>query len=194
MRSTAVLCLICVSAMPVPALAFLGFGDVSFDPAAHAELVKLYEEALQLYRLTQKEVERAGEIRRFIRAAESDRSVIRTHRVGPLLRDALRVTGHAAATRGRQEAYRQLAGAMRRVAQIRALSVQDLSLLDRIIPGTQHSASLIARSTALLATFAAGREERALRRRMAINRAVQRGHAAATRLQSVYRAIGAGSW
>lgn len=193
MKTAAAAGLIVVLAMPAPAQAFLGFGDVSFDPAAHAELVKLYQEALQLYRLTRQEVQRAGEISRFIRTAESDRRIIRGQPLGPLLRDAFRMpVGPGKGSPGNE--YRRLVVSARRLDRVRRTALRDLSVLDRLMPGTQHSASLIARSTALLATLAAGREERAARRRAAVLHALRRNEAASARLPSVYRALGARSW
>ncbi|MHB1511694.1 MAG: hypothetical protein ACYCTF_10260 [Acidiferrobacter sp.] len=42
----------------VPAWAFLGVGDVTFDPPVHAELVSLLDQTLAIYRTAVREVRR----------------------------------------------------------------------------------------------------------------------------------------
>ncbi len=54
------------------ALAFLGVGDVTFDPPVHAELISLFNQTLELCRTAQDELRRMEAVQQILKNAQRD--------------------------------------------------------------------------------------------------------------------------
>lgn len=192
MRHSAGFVLALVLAAPPTAQAFLGFGDVSFDPAAHAELVRIYEQALALYRITREQVRRTREVANFVHAAETDRTVFLKTPLRPLLRRALSL-GHAeipARITDIASDYRRVKTSVAALVALTRATRRIVVRLDSVMPGTQAGTSVVARNTALLAMFAASRAADAQAKKLAGEHAIERQAKAMHSLASIYQAMG----
>lgn len=185
-----------------PAHAFLGIGDVSFDPATHLELVKLYTEALRLYHVAREQVRRERDIAETIRAAQRDRRAIRHSNFGALMRasDRLLSGGERALSPGGASDHgvtryvRQSRRALESLARLHTEAVSGLRALDGISPGARRSESVIARATSLLAALATAHAERRGLRSVAEHAATARAHDRLRRVEAVYRSMDLNAW
>ncbi|MHB1951401.1 MAG: hypothetical protein ACYCQK_08000 [Acidiferrobacteraceae bacterium] len=188
-----------------PAYAFLGIGDVSFDPAAHLELVKLYAEGLRLYHVALEQLRRERDIARAIRSAQRDRRAIRHSDFGALLHDSDRLISAAQAVSGtdiptagfRRSTARYLRRsktALQSLSKLHSAAVAGLQALDGLSPGTRRSESVIARATSLLAALATAHAERGALKRVAEHAAAALSHDRLRRVETVYRSMGLRAW
>lgn len=185
-----------------PAKAFLGIGDVSFDPAAHLELVKLYTEALRLYRVAREQLRRERDIAETIRAAQRDRRAIRRTNFGALMRASDRLLSggeqglfpDGASDHGVTRYVRKSRRALQSLAKLHTAAVSGLRALDGISPGARRSESVIARATSLLAALATAHAERRGLRRVAEHAAAARAHDRLRHVEAVYRSMDLRAW
>lgn len=188
------------------AQAFLGIGDVSFDPASHAELVKLYVELLHLYRTAREQVDRERQISHLLHEAERTRRLRHPERLERLMArftqasglslSRLSITGVLPPGTGMRlrRRYRQATQGYWQAVGLARATQRALSPLGVQMPGEQKSAAIVARSASLLATFAAERVVR--RRRRHLQALVSQGRADRRRrdLVGLYGALGPRSW
>ncbi len=188
-----------------PAWAFLGVGDVTFDPPVHAELVSLLDQTLAIYRTALREVRRLQTVEATLREANRDARAIANgdlvhyeerglpHGLPQGLRALLADTGAAADNAGDYGGYlRQQAHRFGRLARLRWLrrGVRRDARLSATSLGMRTSGEVTARSTATLADLAAVRARS--RERRAIRRAAERRNARhlPREAASLYRAFG----
>ncbi|AWP22248.1 hypothetical protein C4901_01840 [Acidiferrobacter sp. SPIII_3] len=188
-----------------PAGAFLGVGDVTFDPPVHAELMTLFHQTIAIYRTVLSEVHRLQAVESTLRGAQRDAKSIAN---GNLARYAQRRlprglphglrrllgTTDAAAHEARDAmayAHQQSRrfGSLARLHWLGRGVRQDLRLSATNL-GARTSNDVTARSTATLATLAAKRAR--ARERQAIRRAAERHNARhlPEEAASLYRAFG----
>ncbi len=185
-----------------PANAFLGIGDVSFDPAAHVELVKLYTEALRLYHVAREQVRRERDIAEAIRAAQRDRKAIRGSNFGALMRNSDRLLSggeralfsDGSSDHGASRYIRKSRLALESLAKLHSAVMSGLRALDGISPGARHSESVIARATSLLAALATAHAERRGLRRVAEHAAAARAHDRLRRVEAIYQSMDLHTW
>ncbi len=188
-----------------PASAFLGVGDVTFDPPVHAELMTLFHQTIAIYRSVLSEVHRLQAVELTLRAAQRDVKTIadgnlaryeerRLPRYLPHgLRGLLGATDAAAHKARDYNAYlHQQLRRFGRLTRLRWLGRgvgQGLKLSATNL-GARTSSNVTARSTAALAALAA-RQARTQERR-AIRRAAEQRNARhlPAEAASLYRAFG----
>ncbi len=191
-----------------PAFAFLGVGDVTFDPPVHAELISLFDQTVAIYHSIVSEVRRMQAVESTLRNAERDAKTIANGNLARYeerglpagmphgLRGLLGATSAAAhGVSGYGGYLHQQLRRFGRLARLRWLdrgAAQDLRLSATSL-GARTSGDVTARSTAALAALAAGRARE--RERRAIRRAAERRNARhlPEEAASLYRAFGAHS-
>ena len=190
-----------------PAWAFLGVGDVTFDPPVHAELVSLFEQTLAIYRTALREVRRLQTVESTLREANRDARLIANGDLARYeeqglpaglpqgLKALLGRTGAASAKASAYGGYlRQQAHRFGRLTRLRWLrrGVRQDARLSATSLGIRTSGEVTARSTATLAGLAARRARS--RERRAIRRAAERRNARRLPREaaSLYRAFGKG--
>ncbi len=187
-----------------PCEAFLGVGDVTFDPAVHAELVTLYQQASRLYKGTLQQISRLRQIHAALQSAQKNvrrvlngsllRYTAKTLLVPlpPVLVRLLQAPPRAGALASRMHRYvqKQLRR-LQRVARLRVLgrgvranvgeAAHDL--------GARRSGDITAESTATLAALAA--QAARARARHAVRQAARRRNAARVSVQTaaIYAAL-----
>ena len=189
----------------LPAWAFLGVGDVTFDPPVHAELITLFHQTIAIYRTVLSEAHRLQAVETTLRNAQRDAKSIANgnlaryaerrlpHGLPHGLRRFLGTTDAAAhEARGGVAYVHQQSRRFGRLARLRWLGRgvrQDLGLSARNL-GARTSGDVTARSTAALATLAAKRAR--AQERQAIRRAAERRNARhlPEEAASLYRAFG----
>ncbi|MDA8391021.1 MAG: hypothetical protein M0Z76_09885 [Gammaproteobacteria bacterium] len=188
-----------------PCAAFLGVGDVTFDPAVHAELVTLYEQAVRLYRSTLRQISRLRQIHSALQSAQANvhrvlntsllRYTVKTLPVSvpPVLVRLVQTMpqGNAPAHQTLLYFQRQLRR-LQRVARLRILkrgvradvgeAASDL--------GVRTSGDITAQSTATLAALAA--QAARTRAQRALRRAAERRNGSRVSVQTaaIYAALG----
>ncbi len=190
-----------------PAWAFLGVGDVTFDPPVHAELVSLLDQTLAIYRTALREVRRLQTVESTLREANRDARVIANGDLARYeeqglpaglprgLKSLLARTGAASDNASAYGGYlRQQARRFGRLARLRWLrrGVRRDARLSATSLGVRTSGEVTARSTATLAGLAARRARS--RERRAIRHAAERRNARRLPREaaSLYRAFGGG--
>lgn len=188
-----------------PAWAFLGVGDVTFDPPVHAELVSLFEQTMAIYRTALREVRRLHTVESTLREANRDARVIASGDLARYedrglptglprgLKALLADGGAAAADASDYSGYlRQQAGRFARLSRLRWLrrGARGDARLSATSLGVRTSGEVTARSTATLAELAAARARSGERR--AIRHAAERRNARhlPQEAASLYRAFG----
>lgn len=183
--------------------AFLGFGDVSFDPAAHAELVKLYVELLHLYRLAREQVRRAQQIRHLLEVANRTRRRRHPGNLGSLIFALGQVSGaplqeaeYAPLPVGPhlRRAYAAAVERYRRAAVAVQGARNAVRSLDSWLPAEQKSSAIAAQSTSALVAFAAARDARRRAHALLLMRAESHSDRRASDLTALYQALGPRSW
>ncbi len=187
------------------ASAFLGVGDVTFDPPVHAELITLLHQAVAIYRSVLSEVRRLKAVESTLRNAQRDAKVIANGSIaryaqqrlpGGLPQGFAQILGTADAAAHETTNYssylNQQLGRFEDLARLHWLgrgTDQDLGLSATNL-GARTSRDVTARSTAALAALAAGRARSEERR--AIRRAAERRNARhlPQEAASLYRAFG----
>lgn len=188
--------------------AFLGVGDITFDPPVHAELISVFRETLALYRAALSEVRRLQEVEAAVRSAQRDINAISN---GSLLRYEVATvpTGvprgmarYLGVARGMARTgininayYQQQLRRFQNLSRLRWLgggAGKDLKLSATRL-GERTSADVTAQSTAALATLAVARAKSQQRR--AIRRAAERRNQRnlPARAAALYRAFGKAS-
>lgn len=194
MRRAALIVLVslCASA---PCRAFLGVGDITFDPAVHAELITMYQQALRLYRNTIREIVRLDAIRTALQSAQAN-----VHRVldaplaqyaagglalPPAFASLTRVSsdGHPGGVVGYyRHQLRRLRGLSRGAHAGAATAAGDL--------GVRTSNDITAQSTATLAVLATQRARAHTRHALRRAEARRNDQRIASETAAVYAALG----
>lgn len=187
-----------------PSWAFLGVGDITFDPAVHAELVSLYEQAMGLYQQVIRQTDRLRMIDNTIRAAQRDEKIIaNTHLAhwqtviwpsvlpAPVRTDLIRwQAAEQKATRW-QSFYKSQVDQLQQWAHFHALDSggqHNLALASTRL-GEKTSSLVTAQSTATLAVVSAQHAENRKLREVTRARAVQHMAQVPARVASIYAAM-----
>jgi len=169
------------------AFAFLGVGDITFDPPVHAELISLFDQTMAIYRTTIRELHRMQAVEATLRSAQRDAKAITN---GNIMRyeDMAVPVGipssvgrYLGAVQGITQTTTDLSGYYRQQVQ----RANELVRLKWLVRGTNQdvrlsatrlgektSNNVTAQSAATLATLAAQRAQSAKRR--AIRHAAER--------------------
>lgn len=188
------------------AQAFLGIGDVSFDPASHAELVKLYMEIIDLYHVAREQLGRERQISRLIRDAERMRRTRHPGHLIDLVTRFVKVAGlslpPAAPTDSLptmvgpvlRQRYRMAARGYQEALRFAKAARQSLQPLALTVPGEQRSDAIVARSTSMLVAFAANQDASRQRDRVLALKDQSRNAHRSRDLVGLYDALGPRSW
>lgn len=187
------------------ALAFLGVGDVTFDPPVHAELISLFNQTLEICRTAQDELRRMEAVQQILKNAQRDAkgiangSLLRyeTNRLpagipGALGADLGWARGLARSGSDVGWYYRQQIRRFHELTRLNWLvrgTGEDIRLAATPI-GEKTSGDVTAQATATLAALAAENARSAQRR--AIRRAAERrnGRDLPMRARALYKAFG----
>ncbi|MHB8254179.1 MAG: hypothetical protein ACYDEV_10890 [Acidiferrobacter sp.] len=165
------------------ALAFLGVGDITFDPPVHAELISLFDQTLAIYHTVLSEVRRMQAVEDTLKSAQRDVRVITNGGlaryenralpvgiplpIGAYLRTARRVVQTGSDLQGYYQQQARRFGRLSRLKWLARGTGKDVSLSATSL-GVKTSGDVTAQSTATLATLASDRaratELRAIRR------------------------------
>ena len=188
-----------------PAGAFLGVGNITFDPPVHAEILTLFHQTIAIYRTVLSEVHRLQAVESTLRSAQRNAKSIANGNLARYaqrrlprglphgLRAFLGATDAAAHKAHDAMAYvHQQSRRFGRLARLHWLGRgvrQDLRLSATNL-GARTSGDVTARSTAALAALAAKRAR--AREQQAIRRAAERHNARhlPEEAASLYRAFG----
>lgn len=192
--------------MTAPCYAFLGVGDITFDPAVHAELVTVYQQLLALYHTAMAQIRRVRAMEQTLRAAQANARTIVNGSFARYITD-VNVSLHSPALLHILRTAHMVPAAGDRLItyytnQVRRLTA--LSRLQALNHGVQHNVSMVAtaigertssqitaQSTAALAALAVRQARRAEQR--AVRRAAARHDDSRLprRAQALYRTLGA---
>ncbi|MHB1566386.1 MAG: hypothetical protein ACYCXG_06675 [Acidiferrobacter sp.] len=189
-----------------PCYAFLGVGDITFDPAVHAELIAVTQQLLALYHTTMAQVERMRAMEQTLRQAQADtRTIVNgsfAHYaagvdvlpIPPALMRALRTTDPSATAGHRLISYyddqMQRLHALSGLQTLRHGVQRNIGRAATAI-GEKTSGQITAQSTTALAALAVRQARRAEQR--AVRHAAARHNDARLPRQAraLYRTLGA---
>jgi len=191
-----------------PAMAFLGIGDITFDPPVHAEIISLFNQTLAIYHQILSEVHSVQAVQSTLRTAEQDVTVVtngglaryeRAAMPSGLPRDLGRVLGTiggaGAAAQDANGYYKQQLHRFQRLGRLRWLSKgahHDVRVSTYRL-GEKTSGDVTAQATASLATLAATHARSDAKR--SIRRSAERRNQSHLPRQAarIYQAIGGAS-
>jgi hypothetical protein len=205
MRRALTLAVLATIFVVTPAEAFLGEGDLVFDPQSHAELIKTYEQVKELYTSSMKQLDRLSSIEQTIRDSQRTYEQLRNTNLQQYVSNLKpqgvdTITGLRAeiarlqSTAGGDASYLQFQ--MSRLAQLEHLQIlktsTDTSLTNSINPITTQAGneSITAQSSATLAALASNEEQRRINEEVAQRAAVKQNQDSFFDSSKVYGAIG----
>ncbi len=170
-----------------PCQAFLGVGDITFDPAVHTELLTMYQQAMRLYQTTIRQLDRLNRIQSALQSAQANiHRVLNTQlvqyaqktltlAVPPGLSRLLRAPATILSSARRTILYYD--GQLHRLARAARLRILSHGVRANVSKaasdlGVRSSGDITAQSTATLASLAAQRARQGARR--AVRRAAGR--------------------
>lgn len=194
-----------------PAYAFLGFGDITYDPSNHAELMSIYEQVVKTYRLTTQQLEKANQIAATLERAQNSVQVIKNTNLHTLaqqfapgsdVRDAQGLAkisalqasleqeqSTASSNVGYYQAQINRLAALKRLVALQGASAQGMQQSSMAL-GEADSSRVTAQSTATLAALATLQVQHQTGASVANAQAAHRQDTFIGRTASLYRAVG----